>query len=134
MAPYHYPTPTTEGLIDRVTRIKQEAAAAGVEGQLFYSKADCRQGFFQIEVDPEDRTYLVFIVPVLHGSYRYCVLPMGMAQSSFEFQKRMDMVIEPIANRTAFEYAVKGQIEGKPGTLIKSGLGIVLNSRSAWIW
>ena len=124
LAPYHYPTPTTEELIDRVARIKQEAAAAGVEGQLFYSKADCRQGFFQIEVDPEDRKYLAFTVPVLHGSYRYCVLPMGMAQSSFEFQKRMDMVIAPIANRTTFEYAVKGQIDGKPGTHIKSGIGI----------
>ena len=124
LSDYHYPTPTTEELIDRIARVRQEAETAGVQGQLYYSKADCRQGFFQIEVAPEDRKYLAFTVPVLHGSYRYCVLPMGMAQSSFEFQKRMDMVIAPLANRTTFDMPVNGSVPGQTGSFVKSGTAI----------
>lgn len=104
LADYHYPTPTTEELLDKVARLKQEARLQGVEGPIWYSKADARHGFFQISVDPRDRKYLAFTVPVLEGSYRFCVLPMGLKSSSFEFQRRMDSIIAPLANKTTFTY------------------------------
>lgn len=106
IADVHYPAPTTEELLDKVARLKQEAAAAGATGQLWYSKADARHGFFQVAVHPEDRKYLAFSVPVLDGSYRYTVLPMGLKSSSFEFQRRMDLILAPLANKTTFEYEV----------------------------
>ena len=68
LADYHYPSPTTEELLDRVARVRQEAKIAGVDGPVWYSKADARHGYFQIEVHPDDRKYLGFTVPVLHGS------------------------------------------------------------------
>ena len=114
LADYHYPSPTTEELLDRVARVRQEAKIAGVDGPVWYSKADARHGYFQIEVHPDDRKYLGFTVPVLHGSYRYTVLPMGLSQSSAEFQKRMDVILSPIANRTVFDY----DFGGKRGTAI----------------
>lgn len=119
LADYHYPSPSTEELLDRVARVRQEAKLAGVEGPIWYSKADARHGYFQIEVHPDDRKFLGFTVPVLHGSYRYTVLPMGLSQSSAEFQKRMDIILSPIANRTVFDYDVDGKLpaagRGKPG-------------------
>ena len=35
LADYHYPSPTTEELLDRVTRFHQEAKLAGVEGPVW---------------------------------------------------------------------------------------------------
>ena len=116
LASYHYPSPTTEELLDRVARVRQEAKLAGVEGPIYYSKADARHGYFQIEVHPDDRKYLAFTVPVLHGSYRFTVLPMGLAQSSAEFQKRMDSILTPLANRTTFEYTINGKTGSAIGT------------------
>ena len=55
IADIHYPAPTTEELLDKIARLKQEAAASGIEGRLWYSKADARHGFFQVPVHPDDR-------------------------------------------------------------------------------
>jgi hypothetical protein len=112
LADYHYPTPTTEELLDKVARLKQEARARGVEGPVWYSKADARHGFHQISVHPHDRKYLAFTVPVLDGSYRYTVMPMGLKSSSFEFQRRMDSIIAPFANRDTFTFVRSGTEQG----------------------
>ena len=109
IADIHYPAPTTEELLDKIARLKQEAAASGTEGQLWYSKADARHGFFQVPVHPDDRKYLAFSVPVLDGAYRYTVLPMGLKSSSFEFQRRMDLILAPLSNKMTFEYDVHGR-------------------------
>ena len=122
---YHYPTPTTEELLDKVARLKQEARARGVEGPVWYSKADARHGFHQISVHPDDRKYLAFTVPVLDGSYRYTVMPMGLKSSSFEFQRRMDSIIAPFANRDTFTFVRRGTTsdgvaEAKPALAVGS--------------
>jgi hypothetical protein len=122
IADYHYPAPTTEEMLDKIARLKQEAVASGTSGQLWLSKADARHGFFQVSVHPDDRKYLAFSVPVLDGSYRYTVLPMGLKSSSFEFQRRMDGIIAPLANRSTFDYEITGQEHGRP--VVKRGSAI----------
>ena len=123
LADYHYPTPTTEELLDKVARLKQEAKMRGVEGPVWYSKADARHGFHQISVHPDDRKYLAFTVPVLHGSFRYCCMPMGLKSSSFEFQRRMDGIIAPFANRDTFSYVKQGQEAGVATTKTTVAVG-----------
>ncbi len=97
-----YPAPTTEEMFDRVARLQHEARMAGVEQQLWFSKADARHGYWQVRVHPDDRDYLAFTVPVLHGSYRWTVLAMGCKSSAAIFQRAMDQVLAPFVSSNTF--------------------------------
>ena len=106
-----YPNPTTEEMFDRVARLQHDARLAGVEQQLWFSKSDARHGYWQIRVHPDDRDYLAFTVPVLHGSYRWTVLAMGCKSSAAIFQRAMDQVLAPFSSSNTFRVR-QGGYEG----------------------
>ena len=97
-----YPAPTTEEMFDRVARLQHDARMAGVEQKLWFSKADARHGYWQVRVHPDDRDFLAFTVPVLHGSYRWTVLAMGCKSSAAIFQRAMDQVLAPFGSSNTF--------------------------------
>jgi hypothetical protein len=106
---------TIEELFDRVVFLQHDARLSGVDAPLWFSKTDVLHGYWQIEVHPDDRPYLVFTVPVLDCSYQWCVMPMGTKSSAAIFQQSMDQVLAPFSNTNLFKVCHvrdPGQAEG----------------------
>ena len=61
-------------------------------GMTFFAAFDAKQGYFQLELDPESRYLTTFITP--WGRYRYKVAPMGLSLSGDHFCLASDMVLE----------------------------------------
>ena len=59
------------------------------KGSRFYAVFDASSGYWQIEVHPDSRKYLTFLLPG-KGRYRFCRAPMGLSVSSDEYVRRTD--------------------------------------------
>lgn len=53
-----------------------------------FSEFDLKSGFWKIGIIPEDKYKKAFTVP--HGQYQWTVMPFGLKNALFEFQKRME--------------------------------------------
>jgi hypothetical protein len=50
-----------------------------------FNKFDLKSGFWQIGISPKDRYKKSFVVP--HGQFQWKVMPFGLKNAPFEFQK-----------------------------------------------
>ena len=56
-----------------------------MNGHKYFALLDLAQGYYQIELAPEERVKTVFVTP--DGKYQYRRLSMGLAESPSYFQK-----------------------------------------------
>lgn len=56
----------------------------------WFSKFDCKSGYWQIKLTPESRCLTAFSVP--QGHYEWIVLPFGLRTAPQIFQRRMDKI------------------------------------------
>ena len=64
-------------------------------GSSWFSTLDLKAGYWQLDVDPEDRQYTAFTAGCL-GFYEYLRLPMGLTNSAPTFQRVMESVMGPL--------------------------------------
>jgi hypothetical protein len=77
---FSYPLPTCQELIDALA------------GATWFSTIDCKSGYWQFPLDPASR-HLTAFRSVRHGLLQWRRLPMGLATSSAEYQKRMEQIL-----------------------------------------
>ena len=65
-------------------------------GMTHFCSLDAKQGYFQLQLDPESRYLTTFITP--WGRYRYKVAPMGLSISGDHFCLASDLVLEGMEN------------------------------------
>lgn len=75
-----YPLPIIEDVLPQLSKVK------------VFSKADCKEGFLQCELDEESSKLTTFQTP--WGRYRYKRLPFGLAPSPELFQAKLDQCLE----------------------------------------
>ncbi|KAL0444921.1 UNVERIFIED_CONTAM: Enzymatic polyprotein [Sesamum latifolium] len=73
---YGYYIPSREHLIDCI------------KGAKVFSKFDCKSGFYQIKMESESKKFTAFFTP--QGQYIWYVMPMGLANASQIFQRKMN--------------------------------------------
>jgi len=67
---------------------RMEDALDNMGGAKFFTTLDLISGFYQIEVDEQDREKTAFITP--DGLYEFKRMPMGLCNSPATFQRLMD--------------------------------------------
>ncbi|UYV72561.1 hypothetical protein LAZ67_9003705, partial [Cordylochernes scorpioides] len=74
-----YPLPRNDDVLDSLT------------GTKFFSSMDLRTGYWQIEIDEEDREKTAFITP--DGLYEFRVMPFGLCNAPATFERMMDKLL-----------------------------------------
>lgn len=85
-----YPIPNIEDFISRV------------QGYKYFCSLDLSQGFYQIELPPEERQKLAFVTQ--SGKWQYVMLPMGLTDSPAIFQELMDTVFGELRGKIVLVY------------------------------
>ncbi|XP_014677264.1 PREDICTED: uncharacterized protein K02A2.6-like [Priapulus caudatus] len=75
-------------------------------GSRYFSKLDCRSGYWQLELDEASSKLCTFNTPF--GQYRYLRLPFGVSCASEIFQKKMKELFENIDGDTVHQIACEG--------------------------
>lgn len=57
----------------------------------YYSKLDCKSGFFQVKMEEDSIPYTAFSSP--KGSFEWMVMPMGLPNAPSIFQFKMDNIL-----------------------------------------
>lgn len=78
--PLAYPLPNIEEIL------------AALRGKRYFSTLDCREGYHQMTIHPEDRDKLAFPSPI--GQFRYIKMPMGLKRAPGEFQRLMNIACQ----------------------------------------
>eukprot|EP01088_Endostelium_zonatum_P000425 TRINITY_DN1069_c0_g2_i14.p1 TRINITY_DN1069_c0_g2~~TRINITY_DN1069_c0_g2_i14.p1 ORF type:complete len:1095 (-),score=232.18 TRINITY_DN1069_c0_g2_i14:2084-5368(-) len=68
-----------------------DLALRGFSNCKYFTKMDFTSGFFQININPEDRPVTAF--STRHGKYQFKCLPQGFVNSSSIFQRSMNMIL-----------------------------------------
>jgi hypothetical protein len=76
-----YPIPNKRDLLKRIVN------------SVIYSKFDMKSGFWQIQIKEQDRYKTSFNVPF--GQYKWNVMPFGLKNAPYEFQKMMNDILTP---------------------------------------
>ncbi len=76
----HYPLPVIEDILPDLSQVK------------VFSKADCREGFLQCELDEESSYLTTFQSP--WGRYRWTRLPFGITPAPEIFKQKLDQCLE----------------------------------------
>jgi hypothetical protein len=58
----------------------------------YFSKFDCKSGFWQIKMHPDSIKYTAFSTP--QGQYEWLVMPFGLKNTSQIFQRKMDNIFK----------------------------------------
>ncbi|PIK42674.1 hypothetical protein BSL78_20471 [Apostichopus japonicus] len=79
----HYPLPVIEDILPQLAKVK------------VFSKADCKEGFLQCELDNESSYLTTFQTP--WGRYRYKRMPFGISPAPELFQQKIDQNLEGLS-------------------------------------
>lgn len=85
-----YPIPRMDECIDSLG-----------DAQVF-STLDCNSGYWQIEVETEDRPKTAFVTH--HGVYQYTRMPFGLKNAPATFQRAVDMILASVKWQYAIVY------------------------------
>ena len=88
--PNRYPLP-------RIEDILRDAKTAN-----YMTTLDLRAGYFQVNVDPNDKDKTAFITPL--GTYRFKRMPMGLRNSGATFQRLIDNFMSSLPGTTVLAY------------------------------
>ncbi|EXX59955.1 gag-pol fusion protein [Rhizophagus irregularis DAOM 197198w] len=77
-----YPLPRIDDMLETLS------------GSQWFSSLDLASGFWQVELDPEDREKSTFITRF--GTYEFTVMPFGLCNAPATFQQLMDTVLRDI--------------------------------------
>ena len=80
----HYPTPTIEDIMPRLTKAR------------IFTIVDAKDGFFHVELDEESSFLTTMWTPF--GRYRWLRMPFGLKSASEEFERRLDQSLEGLPN------------------------------------
>ena len=80
----HYPTPTIDDVMPKLTKAR------------VFSVADAKDGFLQVSLDGESSYITTFYTPF--GLYRWLRMPFGIKSAPEEFQRRLDERLEGLEN------------------------------------
>ena len=82
---------------DRFPLARQDDIFRELQGMHYYTTVDLKQGFWQIEILPEHRSFTAFSVAGL-GQFQYCRLPFGLSNSPATFCRVVTTAISGSAN------------------------------------
>ena len=80
----HYPTPTIDDVMPKLTKAR------------VVSVADAKDGFLQVRLDEKSSYLATFYTPF--GLYRWLRMPFGIKSAPEEFQRRLDENLEGLEN------------------------------------
>jgi hypothetical protein len=75
----NYPIPRIEDCLDELSQAK------------YFSKIDCRTGYWQFEIDKDDKHKTAFIYS--QGLFEYNVMPFGLTNAPATFQRFIDELL-----------------------------------------
>jgi hypothetical protein len=70
----------------------KERIIASIRDKRYFSKFDCKSGFWQIRLIEESIPLTAFSCP--SGHYEWLVMPFGLKQAPQIFQRRMDNILK----------------------------------------
>lgn len=85
-----YPLPRIDEILDHLS------------GAKYFSSLDLASGYWQVEVEPEDREKTAFITG--EGLFQFKVLPFGLSNAPGTFQRLMDAVLSGLKWKIALVY------------------------------
>ena len=85
-----YPIPRIDDILDKLGRAN------------FFSTLDLTKGFYQIEVEPEDREKTAFTTH--NGHYEFTRKPFGLKNAPATFQRMMNNVLREHINKICVMY------------------------------
>jgi hypothetical protein len=77
-------------------------ALSRLEGSRYFSILDMQAGYWQVEVDEQDRAKTAFITA--DGLYEFRVMPFGLTNAPATFQRMMDVVLAGLKWNTCLVY------------------------------
>ncbi len=72
----------------------------GLKDAVIFSQIDLQKGFYQLDIDENDREKTAFTLPM--GHYEYCKVPLGLINSPKFFQRVMQEILDGIKNIRIF--------------------------------
>lgn len=94
-----YPLPRVDDTLDTLA------------GSKWFSTLDMLSGYWQVEVDPEDRDKTAFCTP--EGLFEFRVMPFGLCNAPATFQRLMDAVLAGLQWSSCLVYIDDLVIPGK---------------------
>ncbi len=85
-----YPLPRVDDILDSLS------------GAQWFTTIDLRRGYWQVEVNPEDREKTAFSTP--HGLFQFRVMPFGLCNAPSTFQRLMEIVLAGLRWNTCLAY------------------------------
>ena len=99
-----------------------------LRGAQFFSTLDLASGYWQVEVEPEDRPKTAFTTT--RGHYDFQVMPFGLCNAAATFQRLMELVLQELAWDTYLLYLDDIIIFSRSFEEHLQGLDTVLSPRS----
>ncbi|KFD48296.1 hypothetical protein M513_10788 [Trichuris suis] len=90
----------TEKDVQPLPRI--DDAMDALAGSSWFSTLDLASGYWQVEVEPQDRPKTAFTTPT--GSYQFRVMPFGLCNAPSTFQRLMEEVLAGLQWKTCLVY------------------------------
>ena len=79
-----------------------EDALSQMEGAQYFSIMDMQTGYWQVEVEPEDRVKTAFVTA--DGLYQFKVMSFGLTNAPSTFQRMMDILLAGLKWNTCLVY------------------------------
>jgi len=96
---YSHPLPRIDDTIDALA------------GSQWFSTLELASGYWQVEVDPEDRAKTAFTIP--SGLYEFNTMPFGLTNAPATFQRLMHLVLRDLIPQWCLVYLDDVVVHGR---------------------